>query len=161
RRGGRRPHGVGASRPRPPGLGGRRRGHGPRVLHAVARGAGRRGPRGGGRGHGGARADRRARRGPWDRHRRGAYCPGPPVGGEAAVLMGSVPVVLAIPAWAVAGAGMGLAYSMPSLVVLADADPAAVGAATAALVLTDVLGVALGTGIGGALIALAAHSGWA
>src|SRR5205807_2671741 len=73
----------------------------------------------------------------------------------------SVPVFVAIPAWAVAGLGMGLAYSMPSLVVLADAAPTAVGEASAALVLTDVLGVALGTGVGGALVAMAAHSGWA
>ena len=61
--------------------------------------------------------------------------------------------------WAIAGFGMGLSYSTLSLVTLREAPPAEQGAATAGLQLSDVLGTSLGTGVGGALIALGARSG--
>jgi MFS family permease len=61
--------------------------------------------------------------------------------------------------WGVAGFGMGLSYSTPSLVVLREAPLAEQGAATAGLQLSDVLGGALGTGIGGALIAFGSRAG--
>jgi MFS family permease len=70
-----------------------------------------------------------------------------------------VPVWLAVPLWGFAGFGIGLAYSAPSLIVLREATGADQGAATAALQLSDVLGSSLGTGIGGALIALGSPSG--
>ena len=47
---------------------------------------------------------------------------------------------------------MGLSYSTPSLVTLAESRPEEQGAATAALQLSDVLGTSLGTGLGGALV---------
>jgi MFS family permease len=76
-----------------------------------------------------------------------------------AVFVRGVPTWLAVPLWGLAGFGMGLAYSTPSLIVLREAPGADQGAATAALQLSDVLGSSLGTGIGGALIALASPSG--
>ena len=79
--------------------------------------------------------------------------------GFAAILIPSVPLVVGIVTWAITGFGMGLSYSTLSLVVLREAPPAEQGAATAGLQLSDVLGTALGTGIGGALIAFGARSG--
>jgi MFS family permease len=75
------------------------------------------------------------------------------------VLLPWVPPVAAIALWAVAGFGMGLCYSTPSLVVLREAPVAEQGAATAGLQLSDVLGASLGTGVGGALIAFGLRSG--
>ena len=57
--------------------------------------------------------------------------------------------------WLVAGLGIGMAYAPLTQAVLSSADPAQLGAATSGLQLSDVLGFALGTGLGGALVALA------
>jgi MFS family permease len=76
-----------------------------------------------------------------------------------AIFVRGVPTWLAVPLWGLAGFGMGLAYSTPSLIVLREAAPADQGAATSALQLSDVLGSSLGTGIGGALIALGSPAG--
>lgn len=65
----------------------------------------------------------------------------------------AVPVELTIVAWAVAGLGMGLAYSPTSLVTLAQADEGGEGTASASLQVSDQLGVALGTGVTGAIVA--------
>jgi MFS family permease len=73
--------------------------------------------------------------------------------GFAAVLSPAVPVALGVVTWAVAGLGMGFAYSALSLITLAAAAPGEEGAASSALQLSDVLGTALGTGVGGALVA--------
>jgi MFS family permease len=77
----------------------------------------------------------------------------------SAVLSPSVPIAFGIVAWAFAGLGMGFSYSPLSLTVLREAPLETQGAATAGLQLSDVLGTALGTGIGGALIALGARQG--
>ena len=79
--------------------------------------------------------------------------------GFAAVLLPSVPLVVGVVTWSITGFGMGLSYSTLSLVTLREAAPAEQGAATAGLQLSDVLGTSLGTGVGGALIALGARSG--
>jgi MFS family permease len=79
--------------------------------------------------------------------------------GFSAVLSPSVPLVLGIAAWAVAGLGMGFSYSPLALTVLREAPVETQGASTAGLQLSDVLGTALGTGVGGALIALGARQG--
>jgi len=70
------------------------------------------------------------------------------------------PVVLIVVAWGVGGVGVGLAYSPLSVVVLAAARPGEEGAASASLQLCDVLGVAVGTGVGGAVVAAGADRGW-
>jgi len=77
----------------------------------------------------------------------------------ALVLSPAVPVAVAWVAWAMAGLGMGLAYASLALIVLADAPVEEQGTATAALQLSDVLGTALGTGVAGSLIAIAARTG--
>jgi len=79
--------------------------------------------------------------------------------GFAAILLPGVPLVVGVVTWAIAGFGMGLSYSTLALVVLREAPVAEQGAATAGLQLSDVLGTSLGTGVGGALIALGARSG--
>lgn len=77
----------------------------------------------------------------------------------ATILVPAVPLVVGLIAWAIAGFGMGLAYSTTSLVVLREAPLAEQGTATAGLQLSDVLGTAIGTGVGGALIALGSRAG--
>jgi predicted MFS family arabinose efflux permease len=71
-----------------------------------------------------------------------------------------VPVAVAVVGWTVAGLGMGLGYSPISLLVLREAAPGREGAASSSLHLTDVLGIALGTGIGGAAVAAGDRFGW-
>lgn len=83
------------------------------------------------------------------------------IAGFALVLSPDVPVVVGIVAWTVAGLGMGLSYSPLSLTVLREATPGAEGTATSGLQLSDVLGTALGTGVGGAFIAFGARAGLA
>lgn len=72
----------------------------------------------------------------------------------------AVPAIAALPAWGLAGLAMGLAYSPLSLTVLGFAPRGQEGSATAGLQLSDTLGVALGTGTAGALVAFAATAGW-
>ena len=78
--------------------------------------------------------------------------------GIACVLLPAVPPALAILSWGVGGLGMGLSYSTVSLVVLETAPADQQGAATASMELASVLGSALGTGLGGVVIAIVASS---
>jgi MFS family permease len=75
--------------------------------------------------------------------------------------LGSLPLVPSLAAWSVAGFGIGLAYSPLSVTVLGLAEPARQGVASSSLQLSDVLGVALGTGLSGAFVALGESQGWA
>jgi MFS family permease len=77
------------------------------------------------------------------------------IAGAAVVLAPTVPVALALVAWGVAGLGMGIAFSTISLAVLESAPPGHEGTASASMQLTNVLGVALGTGVGGVIIGYA------
>lgn len=79
----------------------------------------------------------------------------------AAVLLPGVTPWVSIPTVAVAGLGMGLAYSPTTLIVLRRAAAGEQGSASAALSLADSLGTALGTGITGAFVAAAARGGLA
>jgi MFS family permease len=72
----------------------------------------------------------------------------------------SVPPATAVLAWGVAGLGMGLSYAPISLVVLAEAPEGGEGMATAAMQLCDTLGVALGTGVTGAIFAAGVSLDW-
>jgi MFS family permease len=78
------------------------------------------------------------------------------IGGIAIILIPAIPALVAIVAWGVGGLGMGLAYSTISLVVLETAPKDGVGSASASMELSSVLGTALGTGLGGVIIAFAA-----
>ena len=75
------------------------------------------------------------------------------------VLSPSVPVWFAVPAFALTGYGMGLAYSQFALIVLRDVGHQSQGTTTAGLSLSDALGTALGTGVAGAIIAAAPRFG--
>jgi MFS family permease len=83
------------------------------------------------------------------------------VGLMMVTLMAGVPPVLGIVAWLVAGFGIGIGYPPLSLTALALAEPGREGSATASLQLSDVLGTALGTGIGGVIIATGERQDWA
>ena len=82
------------------------------------------------------------------------------VAGLMLVLLPAVPVWVAGVSWAVAGFGMGLAFGGISLIALALAPKGREGSAASAVALTDVLGVALSTGAGGALVAAGEAFGW-
>ena len=78
----------------------------------------------------------------------------------ALILVREVPVlIVGIPTWAIAGLGMGLLYAPLSLVTLREAPEGGQGAATSALQLSDVLGTAIGTGIGGGILAAGVRLG--
>jgi MFS family permease len=79
--------------------------------------------------------------------------------GMALILLPSVPVVTGLVAWTVAGVGMGLAYAPISLLMLAQAPSGREGWASASLNLMDVLGTAIGIGIGGAAVADVVRTG--
>ena len=79
--------------------------------------------------------------------------------GMALVLLPRVSVVVGVVAWTVAGLGMGLAYAPISLLMLAQAPPGREGWASASLNLMDVLGTAIGIGIGGAAVADVVRTG--
>jgi len=78
------------------------------------------------------------------------------IAGMALVLRPDVPVAVGLAAWTVAGLGMGLAYAPLSLMMLRHAPPGREGRASASLNLADVLGTALGIGVGGAAVAAGA-----
>ncbi|HEV2371409.1 MAG TPA: MFS transporter [Streptosporangiaceae bacterium] len=75
------------------------------------------------------------------------------IAGMVAVLDPVVPVAVGLAAWTVAGFGMGMAYAPISLMMLAHAPAGREGQTSASLNLADVLGEAIGIGIGGAPVA--------
>lgn len=79
--------------------------------------------------------------------------------GVASVLVPTVPVAATIAAWGCGGFGMGLLYSAMTQVVLVEARPEEQGAASSAINLSDVLGSAIGTGAGGAIVAYGEAAG--
>lgn len=82
------------------------------------------------------------------------------IGGLSAMLDSGVAVAVGIAAWTIAGLGMGMSYAPTTLLMLAQAPPGRQGWASASLNLSDVLGGALGIGIGGAAISAAVRFGW-
>lgn len=78
---------------------------------------------------------------------------------SALVLLPAMPIPVAGAGWALAGFGMGLSYSGLSLIVLAAAPVGREGRATSAMQLSDVLGMAVGTGLGGAAVAVGERTG--
>jgi MFS family permease len=75
------------------------------------------------------------------------------------VLVPTVPSWLAVPIFALAAFGMGLAYSQPTLIVLRDVAAGAQGRITSGLTLSDALGTALGTAVAGAIVAATVRAG--
>jgi MFS family permease len=79
--------------------------------------------------------------------------------GVLTVLVTPIPVEFAYLAWAVSGAGIGFGYSAISVLVLRLAPAGRTGSTGAAMQVLDNLGTALGTGAGGAAIAIAVGRG--
>ena len=75
---------------------------------------------------------------------------------QASLVQPAVPVAEGLAAWTVAGLGMGLAYAPISLMMLQKAPPGQEGRVSASLNLADVLGDAIGIGVGGAAVAATA-----
>ncbi len=82
------------------------------------------------------------------------------IAGLTLLLSSHVSVAEGIAAWTVAGLGMGMCYSPITLLMMKAAPPGGEGWASASLNLADVLGSAMGIGIGGALISAAVTLGW-
>lgn len=70
------------------------------------------------------------------------------------VLVPEVPAAVGILCWSIAGFGIGLAYAPLSVVTLHLAPEGQEGRATSSLQLSDMLGTALGSGMGGVIVAL-------
>jgi len=69
------------------------------------------------------------------------------------VFLSGLPVLVSLPTWAVAGLGMGISFSTLMLAVLDDAPEGSEGATISAGQLANTLGVSLGVGIGGSIVA--------
>ena len=82
------------------------------------------------------------------------------IAGLTLMLVSRVSIVEGIAAWTIAGLGMGLSYAPITLLMLDAAPSGREGWASASLNLADVLGSALGIGIGGAAISAAVSLGW-
>jgi MFS family permease len=86
------------------------------------------------------------------------------LGGIAATTAGvvseAIPVAVAIAGWAVAGLGIGIGYPSIGAIVLSEAPGGEEGSVSAALQLIETIGVAVFTGIGGAVIAVGLDEGW-
>jgi MFS family permease len=74
-------------------------------------------------------------------------------------VMPAVPPEILLLTWALPGVGMGVMYSAVTLVVLRRSREAEQGAATSSLQLADILGTALGVGVGGAIAAAGTRAG--
>jgi MFS family permease len=72
-----------------------------------------------------------------------------------------LPIPFLVAAFGLASLGMGLSYAVLSVTVLGTAVPGQEGRASSSLQLTDVLGVSLGTGLAGVVVALGDGHGWA
>ncbi|HEX4564138.1 MAG TPA: MFS transporter [Solirubrobacteraceae bacterium] len=83
------------------------------------------------------------------------------IGGMVLALRTGVAVAATtLVAWTIAGAGMGLAYAPTSLLMMHQAPGGRTGWASASLNIADVLGTALGAGLGGGALVLASDSRW-
>ena len=77
----------------------------------------------------------------------------------ASVLLPQVPIFVGPLGWGIAGLGMGFAYITLNLTMLELAEPGQEGNASSSMQLASVLGSGLGTGIGGALVAIVHSQG--
>jgi len=79
--------------------------------------------------------------------------------GATAILLPALPAATAVFAWALAGLGIGIAYPTATLAILEDAPAGREGETSATMQIANALAIALGTGIGGELIARVAQGG--
>lgn len=78
----------------------------------------------------------------------------------AIVVATDVPVAASFPAWVAAGAGAGLLFAPLSAAGLAAAAAGEEARASSSLLLTETLGIALGTGVAGAIVGFSKDSAW-
>ena len=81
------------------------------------------------------------------------------IGGLALMLGRAAGLAAGIAAWTVAGLGMGIGYAPITLLTLREAPPGREGRASASLNLADVLGSAVGIGLGGTAVSAAVSLG--
>ena len=81
------------------------------------------------------------------------------IGGVSSVLLPAVPPSLAVPAWALSGLGMGIAYQTATLAVLEAAPSGREGQITATMQIANSLAVALATGLGADLMTRVSKTG--
>src|SRR5262249_2508855 len=81
------------------------------------------------------------------------------VAAAAAVLSPATAPMLALPAWAVAGLGIGIAYPTATLAIFEGAPAGREGEVSATMQVANALAIAIGTGLGADLIARVATSG--
>lgn len=79
--------------------------------------------------------------------------------GVAALVLHGAPLALILLAWMLAGFGMGVAFPSIPLAVMASVQEGAEARGLAPTLLMDTLGIAVGAGLGGAAITLAADAG--
>jgi MFS family permease len=74
-------------------------------------------------------------------------------------LVPSVPLAVAFVAWTIGGVGIGIAFPTIPLVAMDQAEPGRQTSVVASAALSDTFGAALGPGLGGSAVALAASTG--
>jgi MFS family permease len=79
---------------------------------------------------------------------------------SAGVVSDGLPDAVAVTGWMVSGLGIGIGYPSIGAIVLSAAPGGEEGSVSAALQLIETIGVAVFTGVGGALIALGLDQGW-
>lgn len=78
----------------------------------------------------------------------------------AALFVTAAPLAIVLLGWVTAGLGIGMAHSTSSVLAFALAPSGQEGKVSAALQIADQFMAAVSTGVGGALLALAARRGW-
>jgi MFS family permease len=81
-------------------------------------------------------------------------------GASALGLVAGVPLWVPYAGWVVAAGGMGIAFPIPPLAVMSQAEEGREGSDLSPTLLLDFLGVTLGAGLGGAWLALSDRAGW-
>ena len=79
--------------------------------------------------------------------------------GATAILSGAVPAAASVLAWAIAGLGIGIAYPTATIAILEAAPAGREGEVSATMQIANALAIALGTGLGGDLVARVAQDG--
>ncbi len=79
--------------------------------------------------------------------------------GATAILSGAVPVAASVLAWAIAGLGIGIAYPTATIAILEAAPAGREGEVSSTMQIANALAIALGTGLGGELVARIARDG--
>jgi MFS family permease len=77
------------------------------------------------------------------------------------IFVPSMPLIVAISGWGVAGFGIGLAFPALTLIILGDAPEGKEGMVSGTTQLVEVFFIAIGTGVGGAIVAFGNALGWA